>query len=114
MKYRKKIDLVADILTVVIKDTKKTRIMYAGNLSFNLLNSYLETLTNSNLISFNSKNKTYSITEAGKKFLNLYNEYNQNKQTSKMVFELLERKKENLKKMFFQKKAPQLITPPTK
>ena len=100
MKYRKKIDLVADILNVAINNSKKTRIMYSGNLSFVLLNNYLELLTKADLLRFNSTNRLYSTTEKGEKFLKVYNDYKNNMQTSTRVLEILEGKKNQLEQMF--------------
>jgi predicted transcriptional regulator len=44
-KYRSKLQIVADMLSVVSgNDAKKTRIMYLANLSWDLLNRYLNDL----------------------------------------------------------------------
>ena len=100
MKYRKKLDLIADILNAAIKGAKKTHIMYSGNLSFTLLNYYLKIVTDSGLLLFNSNNRSYFTTKKGAKFLNIYNNYIKEVQATEKIHQLLEVKKTQLEKMF--------------
>lgn len=69
MKYRKKIEVIADILSVTRKGAKKTHIMYRGNLSFKLLNKYLDIVTKAGFIYFKNEDRCYLLTEKGKIFL---------------------------------------------
>jgi len=75
-KYRSRLRIVADMLSVVSDngDSKKTRIMYLANLSWDLLNRYLNDLMEAGLLSFNSSG-SYELTSKGKMFLDRFNEY---------------------------------------
>jgi len=75
-KYRGKLQIVADMLSVVSdnNDAKKTRIMYLANLSWDLLNRYLDDLVEAGLLSFGSSDR-YVLTPKGKQFLYMYSEY---------------------------------------
>jgi len=53
---------------------KKTRIMYIANLSWDLLNRYLNDLVEGGLLSFSSSG-CYVLTHKGKLFLYRFNEY---------------------------------------
>lgn len=76
MKYRRKIEIVADILNVAKNGARKTQIMYKGNLSYKLLNKYLNMLIEANLIE-PEDDSNYVITLNGGKFLEIYKQYKQ-------------------------------------
>jgi predicted transcriptional regulator len=68
--YRSRIQIAADILQIAKAGSRKTRIMYLGNLSFDLLQKYLDMLVNLGLIEArNGPDKTYVATEKGNHFL---------------------------------------------
>ena len=48
--YRKRLEIIADILSVVRGGAKKTRIMYQANLSYRLLALYLEFVKEAGLV----------------------------------------------------------------
>jgi predicted transcriptional regulator len=75
MKYRCKIEVIADMLSAAQERTKKTHIMYRGNLSFKVLNVYLSAITKANLVSFDDATECYLITEKGKLFLDIFKNY---------------------------------------
>jgi predicted transcriptional regulator len=75
MKYRGRIEVVADMLSVAQERAKKTHIMYRGNLSFKVLNLYLGALTKANLMSFDEVTGCYLITEKGRLFLEVFRKY---------------------------------------
>jgi predicted transcriptional regulator len=50
MARRHKYDIIADILTISIGGTKKTRLVYQTNLNFTILKKYLKTLISGGLI----------------------------------------------------------------
>lgn len=75
MKYRRKIEVIADMLSVAQEQTKKTHIMYRGNLSFKVLNVYLSAITKANLMSFDNVTGCYLITEKGRLFLEVFKKY---------------------------------------
>jgi predicted transcriptional regulator len=75
MGYRKKLDIIADMLTVASSGAKKTQIMYQANLSHRLLKKYLEVIGKAYLLSFKRKERNYVLTPKGKQFLEVYKEY---------------------------------------
>jgi predicted transcriptional regulator len=75
MGYRKKLDIIADMLTVASSGAKKTQIMYQANLSHRLLKKYLEVIGKAYLLSFKRKQRHYVLTPKGKQFLEVYKEY---------------------------------------
>ena len=68
--------IIADILMVVRNGARKTRIMYQANLSYRLLNQYLDYAMEASLISVSSEdNGHYIVTPKGFEFLEKYNKY---------------------------------------
>ena len=73
--YRSRIQIAANILEIAKEGSRKTKIMYLGNLSFDLLQKYLEMLVNYELLELHgSPDKGYIATEKGKQFLEDYYE----------------------------------------
>jgi predicted transcriptional regulator len=72
-KHRKKLEIVADILSVAKEGAKKTHIMYDANLSFSLLSRYLDEVVTSGLI--NHRGHEYLLTDAGSRFLDVFSDY---------------------------------------
>ena len=72
---RGKVEIIAEILTNVRKPAKKTQIMYECNLSFRQLKDYLRFVSGRGLVRANAEDGTvtYKITDAGRSFLNSYN-----------------------------------------
>jgi predicted transcriptional regulator len=84
--YRRKIEIIADILHVVSRDAKKTQIMYQANLSYRLLAKYLTEVRKAYLVSFEKKRRCYVLTSKGTEFLERYREYSKrNKHVEKQV-----------------------------
>jgi predicted transcriptional regulator len=74
--YRSRIQIARDILAVTKNGSRKTRIMYQGNLSFSLLQKYLDMLLNLGLIEVRGDSeKSYVATERGLQFLEDYSEF---------------------------------------
>jgi predicted transcriptional regulator len=68
-------EIAANILEIARNGSRKTRIMYLGNLSFDLLQKYLDRLVNLGLLETRSGDeKTYVATEKGRKFLEDFHE----------------------------------------
>lgn len=68
--YRSRVQIAANILEIAKSGSRKTRIMYLGNLSFDLLQKYLDMLLNLGLMEANNgPERTYSATEKGRQFL---------------------------------------------
>jgi predicted transcriptional regulator len=73
--YRNRMEIAAGILEIAKNGSRKTRIMYLGNLSFDLLQKYLEMLVGLGLLQVrNEKEKIYMATEKGRKFLEDFSE----------------------------------------
>ena len=73
--YRSRIQITADILEIAKAGSRKTKIMYQGNLSFDLLQKYLDMLVNYELLEMHGgPDKSYFATQKGKQFLTDYYE----------------------------------------
>ena len=71
-KYRSRLQIMADILSVANEIARKTHIMYGANLSQKLLNRYLPQVIRAGLVRQND-NGEYKITSKGRLFLERYN-----------------------------------------
>lgn len=72
--YRSRVRIAADILEIARQGSRKTRIMYLGNLSFDLLQKYLDMLVKFDLIEVRgAAEKSYITTEKGRRFVEDYN-----------------------------------------
>jgi len=68
-------EIAAGILEIAKNGSRKTRIMYLGNLSFELLQKYLEMLVKLGLLQTrNEKERIYLATEKGRQFLEDFKE----------------------------------------
>jgi len=92
--YRKKFDIIADMLNAVSQGAKKTKIMYNANLSYLLLNKYLAKIMEFGFIHLERKRRWYVITDKGVEFLEIHKAYRRsNKHVSKELDDVLEKKK---------------------
>lgn len=73
-KHRDRLEIVRDVLFVATVKTRKTKIMYQTNLSFQLIEKYLGNLLNGGLVEF-CDDSHYLITDRGKDFLQMYDDY---------------------------------------
>jgi predicted transcriptional regulator len=73
--YRRKIDIIADILKVVRGNAKKTQIMYRANLSYAVMQKYLARLIKASLIKFDSNSNNFTLTHKGLDYLEEYQKY---------------------------------------
>jgi predicted transcriptional regulator len=91
--YRNRMEIAAGILEIAKNCSRKTRIMYLGNLSFDLLQKYLDLLVNLGLLQTkpNEKEKIYVATEKGRQFLEDFSELQKHS-------EVVEAKKRSLEK----------------
>ena len=73
--YRSRIQITADILEIAKTGSRKTKIMYLGNLSFDLLQKYLDMLVRFGLLEIHGgPEKNYVATDKGRRFLEDYHE----------------------------------------
>ena len=73
--YRDRLDIIADILNVASRDAKKTQIMYQANLSYKVLQRYLNEIVTASLIQFENSRQCYQLTDKGHENLDAYKEY---------------------------------------
>ena len=64
--YRDRLDIIADILNVVSREAKKTQIMYQANLSYKVLQRYLNEIVQAALVRFETGSQSYMLTFKGK------------------------------------------------
>jgi predicted transcriptional regulator len=69
-KNRDRVSIVAAILESANSGSRKTRIMFAANLSFSLLEKYLDVAMDSGFIRI--EDSRYQLTECGREFLKQY------------------------------------------
>jgi len=88
VKYRRRFDILADIVRVAGAGARKTKIMYFANLSFVLLNKYLEDALHVGFLQLNDGQ--YLMTKKGEAFLERYSEFSSRYSTVKADLEKLE------------------------
>jgi len=76
-KKRSRLEIIKDILEVIRNKNgriKPTHILYKSNLSYGMMEEYLDELIKKEFVKVNQiqKNKTYSITEKGNNYLSQY------------------------------------------
>jgi predicted transcriptional regulator len=75
MKYRSRIDIISHILKAVNGDNAtKTKITYKAFLNYNQMKENLAALTQNDLLRYNEDTQTFSTTEKGLRFLQIYNQ----------------------------------------
>jgi predicted transcriptional regulator len=75
MKYRSKIDLIAQMLQVASEGpVLKTKMMYGALLSQSQLKGLLSLTLNAALLAHNKEEQTYRTTQKGLRFLERYSE----------------------------------------
>ena len=70
--YRSRLEITANILEIAKQGSRKTRIMYLGNLSFDLLQKYLKRLEQLGLVEVKNASggeRIYNVTTKGQEFL---------------------------------------------
>jgi len=73
-KYRSRLQIMADVLAAVSDGARKTHIMYKANLSYKLLNRYLNEVLDAGLARLGDDG-WYEITKKGRVFLERCCEY---------------------------------------
>ena len=92
--HRDRLDIIADILSVISERAKKTQIMYRANLSYGLLIKYLSEVGQSYLARFEHSENRYVLTPKGEEFLDRYREYlKRNRHVEKQIDEVNSRRK---------------------
>jgi predicted transcriptional regulator len=92
--YRRRLDIIANILRVASRNAKKTQIMYEAKLSYKVLIKYLTEVSEASLINFEYERRCYMLTAKGREFLEAYKEYSRgNKRIEKRLNEINGKKK---------------------
>jgi predicted transcriptional regulator len=73
-RYRSRLQIIADILSITRGGARKTRIMYRANLSYKLLCKYLDEVVAAGLVRF-VDGDCYVLTVKGREFLSRHEEY---------------------------------------
>jgi len=97
--YRRRIDIIADILQVVGQGATRTKVMYHANLSYKLLVKYLLYVTCANLVSFEKRPRRYVLTAKGEEFLEKYKEYERHNRHVEERLNHLSDQRKSLEKM---------------
>ena len=100
--YRDKLDIIADILNVASRKPRKTQIMYQANLSFRLLQKYLNEVSGASLICFEDETQCYDLTSKGKAFLDAYKLYAKTNKHAEKILGEVNLKKQTLEKLVTQ------------
>ena len=74
VRYRNRLDIIADVLEVAKGGARKTKIMYGANLSYTLLTRYLKDVMDMGLVRGEDGN-IFKLTEKGSDFLQEFNGY---------------------------------------
>ncbi len=97
MKYRRRFDILADIIRVARAGARKTKIMYFANLSFALLNKYLEDALHVGFLQLDDGQ--YLVTKKGEAFLERYSDFSSRYSTVEADLERLKGEAQVLDKM---------------
>jgi predicted transcriptional regulator len=100
MPYRDRLDIIADILSVVSSgNVKKTQILYQANLSYKILTKYLSTLTQASLIICSPNKTCFNLSARGAEFLSTYRKYYHSKKNAEKSLSIVEVEKELLDRL---------------
>ncbi len=96
-KNRDRLSIVAAILETAATGVSKTRIMFMANLSFNLLEKYLDVVVHAGFI--HVKDGKYELTEHGREFLAQYKQFHERYVEAQKLLESLGCERDKLKLM---------------
>ena len=91
--YRDRIEITANILEIAKDGSRKTRIMYLGNLSFDLVQKYLSQLVQLDLVEVKETpggEKMYYVTPKGERFLADFSELQKHAEIADIKKQVLE------------------------
>jgi len=99
-RYRDRLQIIADMLSIVGGGARKTRIMYQANLSYRLLCRYLSEVLDAGLVKFENED-CYVLTAKGKEFLSRHEEYSKRCESLEEQFNHVNNEKTVLENMCF-------------
>ena len=97
-KNRDRLSIVAAILEAANSGPNKTRIMFQANLSFTLLEKYLEVAVTAGFVQ--TKSGKYQLTELGKEFLREYNHFHERYDRAQKTLNSVSSERERLVRLF--------------
>ena len=103
-KYRDRLQIIADVLSIAGSGAKKTRIMYQANLSYKLLCKYLDEVIAAGLVGCENGD-CYVLTLKGEEFLSKYGEYSTRCKDLEEQFNFVNGEKRVLEKMCMNAEA---------
>ena len=96
-KNRDRLSIVAAILEAANPGASKTRIMFQANLSFSLLEKYLEVAATAGFVQIDSGK--YQLTELGKEFLREYRHFHEKYDRAQKMLDTLGSERERLARL---------------
>lgn len=96
-KNRDRLSIIAAVLEAANSGACKTRIMFMANLSFSLLEKYLELASNVGFVQVS--NSKYRLTEHGKEFLREYKQFHEKYDRAQKLVESLGPERERLARL---------------
>jgi predicted transcriptional regulator len=96
-KNRDRLSIVAAILEAANSGASKTRIMFQANLSFSLLEKYLEVAGTAGFVQ--NGNGKYQLTELGKEFLREYRHFHERYDRAQRMLDSLGSERERLARL---------------
>jgi predicted transcriptional regulator len=93
-KNRDRLNIVAAILEAANFGASKTKIMFAANLSFSMLEKYLEIAVEAEFLQFDDYR--YSLTERGREFLREYKNFEERYIRAQTLLESLDSERKKL------------------
>jgi predicted transcriptional regulator len=92
VKYRSRLEIIADVLAVAKSGAGKTQIMYGANLSYMLLTRYMTDVMDMGLMRTDDEH-TYMLTEKGAEFLEAFHGYREDRiEVEKQLTEIKNKK----------------------
>jgi predicted transcriptional regulator len=96
-KNRDRLSIIAAVLEAANSGARKTRIMFTANLSFSLLEKYLEVVSNVGFVQVD--NSKYRLTDPGKEFLRQYQQFHEKYDRVQKLAESLGPERERLARL---------------
>jgi len=101
--YRSRLEIVADVLSVVRGGARKTHVMYHANLSYALLLRYLRLVMGAGLVA-SRNDDSYVLTQRGREFLDKFRGYSERRKDLEKILEKVTDEKVMLETRFLSMK----------
>jgi predicted transcriptional regulator len=108
-KNRDRLSIVAAILEAAHSGSSKTRIMFSANLSFSLLEKYLDVASDAGFIQI--EGSKYKLTERGREFLKNYKHFEDRYMKAQELLDALSDERDKLTQFSERSKLLQSVRP---